>query len=106
MNQKVITIKDIIGTENAITREDATKVEKFIVEALTNKESITVSFKNIKIVTPSFLNVVVGDLFANFTREQINTINFIDCTENTKYLINFIKEEAEKYFSEKNNDNI
>lgn len=101
-----IEVKSIIGSQNAIEREDANKVEKFIIEALQKNEIITVSFKGIKITTPSFLNVIIGDLFANYTRKQIDElIKFTNCSKNTEELIDIIKNEAEKYFAEKN-DNI
>lgn len=102
-----IEVKSIIGTENAIEREDANKVEKFIIEALQNNQVINVSFKGIKITTPSFLNVIVGDLFSNYTREQVdNLVKFSNYSKNTGELIEIIKNEAEKYFAERKNDNI
>lgn len=100
-----IEIRSIIGSENAIEREDADKVAKFIIDAIQNNKNIIVSFVGIKITTPSFLNVIVGDLFANFTREQIdNLVKFTNYSKSTGELIDMIKTEAEKYFKEKNDN--
>lgn len=70
---KVISLILEVGSVFCVDEEDGSKLYKRLYNLLQKNDKICISFKGVKIVTPSFLNQAIGQLYKSFT------INKIDC---------------------------
>jgi len=105
--EKFLNIKEAIGSDYAASSDKAEIIAKLIRTSLNNNEKIVISFKDINVVLTAFLNIAIGDLYRDYTKEKIeSSISFIDCNENIKRSIELTKETAEKFYRNKKNGNL
>ena len=98
-----IILQDLIDSKSAISTEDGNKLAERIDKAFKNEANVEVSFKGIEIVTSSFLNAGIGQLFGNHDKKTINDkVKIIDIEEVDLNLLNQVKETADKYFKRPN----
>lgn len=103
---KILKIKDIIGSEYAVSTESGEQILLQIKELLNKNENIEISFDGIKITISAFLNRMLGDLYADHSSEQIEKmITFKDTDKNIDNLISLVKMTAKEFY-EKKNDNL
>lgn len=101
--KNILNIKDIINNKYAVSTEDAENVLLLIKESLNNNQKIEISFAGIEIVISAFLNRILGDLYADYTSNQINNlISFSNTNNNIDDLIELIKETAEEFYKKRN----
>ena len=80
---KTLKIKDIIGSEYAVSTENGEKILSQIKKILKNNEKVIISFEGINIVISAFLNRILGDLYADYPSSYIDQfVNFIETNEN------------------------
>jgi len=103
---KILRIKDIIGSEYAVSTENGEEILSQIKKILNSKENLEISFDGISIVISAFLNRIIGDLYADYSSEQIEKmIVFKDTNKNIDDLIDLVKRTAKEFY-EKKNDNL
>lgn len=101
--KNVLNIKNIINNKYAVSTEDAENILLLIKKSLNNNQEIEISFEGIEIVISAFLNRILGDLYAEYSKEQINNlISFSNTNNNIDDLIELIKETAEEFYKKKN----
>jgi len=65
----VETIQNTLCTESA----DGQKVYTLISGVLSERKTVHVSFLNVEIVTVGFLNAAIGQLYQNYSKEEIKS---------------------------------
>ena len=68
-----IKVFSIVGDPVCIDSDAGNKVFKLIVQALNLKRKIILSFQNVEIITPSFLNAAVGQLYRDYPEDEIKS---------------------------------
>jgi len=86
---KTIIVKDLIGKRIAFSDEDAEKVYIKIVEYISEKEKIRISFKDIDMLISRFLNVAIGRLYKTYQDWEVldQILFFEDLDPDDKYLL-------------------
>lgn len=69
--EMVINVYNLIGDEFATEPKDGDKIFTLISKSLKEKKHINVSFTNIKLLTTAFLNTAIGQLYRDFSSEDI-----------------------------------
>lgn len=68
-----LVVKDIIKTDLAVSSESGQEVYKILNENIKNKQRTNVYFSDLSTITTAFFNAAIGDLYANWDSEQLNS---------------------------------
>ena len=68
---RTINVLSIVGSEYCVSTEDGEKVYELIKKAISGKRKIEISFLNTELVTASFLMPAIGELYKDFSDEEI-----------------------------------
>lgn len=99
---KILKIKDIINRETAVSSDDGDIVYESIVECINSQTIAELDFSEITILTTAFLNSAIGQLYNNFSSEQLNSIISLKNVANEdKILFKKVIERAKEYFNDK-----
>jgi len=85
-----IDVKEIIKKPIAVSTDDAKKVKKEIMKAIDTKDEIEVSFENIDMLISHFLNVSIGELYAEYKNKwvELDNIKYIGINDDDLKLLN------------------
>lgn len=101
-NEIYVNVADKIGNPSALTQEDGNIIYNEIVLAIKQGYRIILDFEQIESMISPFLNNAIGQLYGQFTSQQISDYleikNFP--TEKTSTL-NIVIANAKKYYSNK-----
>jgi hypothetical protein len=96
-----LSIFEIIGSPLCVTSSDGQKVYERLEAALKEKQSVILSFFNITILTPAFLNAAIGQLYGTFRAENIRSLLKVDDIQpDDRVLLKRVIEIAKQYFKE------
>ncbi len=62
-----IQVYNLVGSEYCTDIEDGQELYNYIYRVISISKSIEVSFKNIEIIIPTFLEISIGQLYKDFT---------------------------------------
>lgn len=99
-----LKVKDIIGTDLAVSTENGQKVYEIIERNLDNNNKIVLNFEGITILITAFLNAAIGSLFKNqkYTPDFLNeNVLLTNIDSNDAYLFIEVINRAKEYFSDK-----
>lgn len=100
--EKYIDVVDKIQTPSALTQELGDIIYKEIHDSIKNKIIIHVDFSNVESMITPFLNNAIGQLYKNYTSEQITQYlvleNFPPAKNST---LNLVISNAKKYYQNK-----
>lgn len=107
-----LKVKEIIGTDLAVSTENGQKVYELIEMSLDKKDNIVLDFEGISIIITAFLNAAIGSLFRNqkYTPEFLNErVLLSNIDSNDSHLFVEVINRAKEYFAnrdfvEKNNN--
>ena len=71
MEISTISIVNTIGDIFAVEAEEGQKVYDLIKKAFDNGNKVVLSFLNVEMMTTAFLNTAVGQLYKDYTEEEI-----------------------------------
>lgn len=69
-----ISIFAVVGTKFCVASEDGQKVYERVVPFLIHNVKVSLSFQNVTILTPAFLNAPIGQLYGDFSEDQIPSL--------------------------------
>jgi len=73
MQEITISVFNTVGSEFCVDADDGQKVYDLIAKALREGTKIKLSFQNVEVLTSAFLNTAIGQLYRDFTEEQIKS---------------------------------
>lgn len=98
-SQVSVKVADIVGSPNCVDTQDGQAVHDTIATHLENKQSIAISFEGVERVTTAFLNAAIGQLYNEFTEDQIRQgIRFVNFTPVIGSAIAKVIERAKEFF--------
>jgi hypothetical protein len=71
MDEVVINVFNIVGNSFCIEAGDGQKVFEMISKVLRDNKSVKISFQNVEMLTSAFLNVAVGQVYKDFSEDDI-----------------------------------
>lgn len=100
MNEIItIPVFEIVGSPLCVASDDGEKVYKRIRKAIRQGRSVALSFMNITSLTSAFLNAAIGQLYGEFTEEQIRAkLTVKDMEQDDLVLLKRVVETAKAYF--------
>ena len=97
-----IRIFEIVAGEAAVSSEDGENVYKRISKALENGVNVALDFNNIELITSSFLNTAIGQLYhkydSPFLRKRLRVANM---EKEDMELLKRVVERAKEYFKDR-----
>ncbi len=106
METKVIKINDYLTLNSGITPEEGTPVFETIVQAFKEGCNVTLDFSDVTMLTTAFLNVVIGDLYKDYTSEDLkNRLALINYTDSTAARIKKVTDNAKLFYKDKESFN-
>ena len=102
MEKKTINIVDVINDKSAVSQDDGGKVYDILTRSFSNNEKVILDFKNVELVTSSFLNAAIGQLYSKYESTFMNenmTIKNINSDDDE--LLKLVIKRAKEYFKKK-----
>ncbi len=98
-----INIYELIKNNTAISSDYGEIVFKKIIDAFNNKKKVMLNFQNLNIVTSTFLNAAIGQLYDKYNSAFLNTNLKIEKISKEDFeLLKKVIERAKEYFKDKN----
>jgi hypothetical protein len=100
MNDQVtIRVFEVVGSGLCVASDDGQKVHDQIAQALRSNKKVQLSFLNVDSLTSAFLNAAIGQLYGNFSEEQIRaSLSVADIDQDDLALLKRVVETAKEYF--------
>ncbi len=73
-----ISVFNTVGNSFCVEADDGQKVYEIIKKALQENRKVKVSFQNVEMLTSAFLNTAIGQLYKDFTEEEIKRSLSVD----------------------------
>ena len=94
-----IKILDIVGKTSCVSANEGQLVYDKIIVFFRQGKQINLSFDHIEILIPAFLNAAIGQLYSEFSSEQIrDLISVVDIEQEDIHLLRRVVDNAKVYF--------
>lgn len=103
MNQTIdpIMLVEIVGSPNCVDIVDGNDVYSVVSDRVGSEKPAIVSFEGVDRITTAFLNAAIGQLYNEFSEEQIRrNIKFSDISPASSSALTKVIERAKKYFAD------
>jgi len=99
---KHLIVKEIINGDAAVSSDDGDILYTRIIESIRANYTVSLDFSGISIMTTAFLNSAIGQLYNDYTSEQLNnSLKLENVAEEDKILFKKVIERAKEYFFNK-----
>ena len=71
MKNTTLHVESILGNVNAVETEEGQQIYDLILKAFFQSKKVILSFDNMEILSDEFLESAVGQLYKNFSHEEI-----------------------------------
>ena len=96
-----IEVFNIVNSPYCVEADDGQKVYDLIKAALVEGRQVELSFLNVEILTTAFLNTAVGQLYRDFTEEQVKeALSVADITASGRVALRRVVETAKLYYKD------
>jgi hypothetical protein len=100
-NIEEIRLTEIVGSDLCIASEDGQKVHDAIKKALQEEKRIQISFKNVDDLTSAFLNSAIGQLYGEFSEDQLrDSLTVSDASYEDLLLLKRVIQRAKEFFKD------
>ena len=99
--QVSIRVYEVVGSPLCVASDDGQKVYDQIAVALRGGRKVELSFQNVSSLTSAFLNTAIGQLYGEFSEEEIRAgLTVTDATQDDLLLIKRVVDRAKEYFQD------
>lgn len=97
-NKNIIKVTDVVGPL-CISADDGQMVHDCLAKFLQNESQVAVSFNGVKTIISAFLNAAIGQLYGEFSEEEIRKYLSVDGLEQEDLaLLKRVVDNAKIYF--------
>jgi hypothetical protein len=94
-----IVLSALVGGPYCVSSADGSAVHDAIAASLQNGEDVVISFAGIEHVTPAFLNAAIGQLYGEFSEEEVRRhVNIVDAGADHLALLQRVVDRAKEFF--------
>lgn len=93
-----LNIKEYIG-EYCVNKDQGNKLYNFLKSRIDKAIIVKLNFRNVRVITTSFLYSAIGKLFKDYTRETIATLVKYQNISNFMSYFESVIENSQKYYS-------
>lgn len=98
-----VNVFEKVGSEAAVSSEDGDLLFKLMDNAFQNNVVVTLDFGNVKILTSTFLNSAIGQLYSKYKSDFLNEhVKISNLSNGDRKLLIKVIERAKEYFENKN----
>ena len=102
MEEKNISIFDMVGGNAAVSTEDGDNLFKEITKFLGRKVIVKLDFLNIDTITSTFLNAAIGQLYSKYKGDYLRQyLKVLNLESIDRDLLIRVIERAKEYFKDK-----
>ena len=99
MESTTINVVNTIGDVYGVEAEDGQKIFELIKKALVSNHKVILSFVNIQMLTTAFLNTAVGQLYRDFSEDEVKKqLAVADLSDSGKVALKRVVETAKIYY--------
>src|SRR3972149_8772683 len=96
-----ISVFNTVGNSFCVEADDGQKVYELIKKALQENRKVKVSFQNVEMLTSAFLNTAIGQLYKDFTEEEIkNSLSVDNLANEDAALLKRVVSTAQLYYKD------
>ena len=97
-----ILITEIVGSSICVSIEDGSRLHDAIIAALGRGERVSLSFEGVSRLTTAFLNSAVGQLYNEYSEEQVRTALAppVQATPEQLGLLKRVVDNAKRFFAD------
>lgn len=97
----MVSIFEVVGSPLCVASGDGQKVYERLGSALKEGKSVLLSFHNVSTLTSAFLNAAIGQLYGEFSENQIRSLLTVqDMQPDDLALLKRVVETAKEYFKD------
>jgi Icc-related predicted phosphoesterase len=98
-NQVIIRVYEVVGNGLCVASDDGQKVHDQITRTFREGKKILLSFQNVEMLTPTFLNAAIGQLYGEFPEAQIKAnLSVTEMESDDLELLKRVVDTAKDYF--------
>jgi hypothetical protein len=98
-DQTELRIVDIVGSGFCFASADGQKVHDAIVAGLRNGRRVRLSFEDVDALTSAFLNVAVGQLYGEFSEDEIKAgLSVTGASRDDLHILKRVVDRAKEFF--------
>lgn len=101
MESTTINIVNAIGDVYGVEANDGQKVYELVKKAMDSDHKVTLSFRNIEMLTTAFLNTAIGQLYKDYSEEQVKQhLQVTDISDSGKVALKRVVDTAKLFYSD------
>lgn len=101
MESTTINIVNTIGDVYGVEAEDGQKVYELVKKAIDGGHKVILSFLNIEMLTTAFLNTAIGQLYKDYSEEQVKLhLQVTDISASGKVALKRVVDTAKLFYSD------
>lgn len=102
MDNIIIKLNDLLTLNSGITPEEGKPVYDRIMQAFNQGHYVTLDFEGVSMLTTAFLNVVIGDLYKDYTSDELKAmLTLQNYTDSTAVRIKKVTDNAKLFYKDK-----
>jgi hypothetical protein len=96
-----ISVYEVVGSPLCVASDDGQKVYDRVSGALRQGRKVNLSFRNVSSLTSAFLNAAVGQLYGEFSEEEVRAnLGVTDISQDDLALLKRVVDTAKEYFKD------
>lgn len=100
MNTVSIKLNDYITCKKGVTPDEGEPIYSQIISSFKEGDNVILDFGDVEMMTTAFLNVVIGNLYKDYTSEQLKSmLSFANLTESIAVRIKRVTDNAKLFYS-------
>lgn len=101
MENTTINIVNTIGDVYGVEAEDGQKVYELVRKAIDGGHKVILSFLNIEMLTTAFLNTAIGQLYKDYSEEQVKShLQVTDISDSGKVALKRVVDTAKLFYKD------
>lgn len=98
--QVTIRLVETVGSVHCSASEDGQKVYEQISKELTNNNNVIISFKEVEDLTTAFLNAAIGQLYKDYSEEELKQrLSVADYEQEDLIILKRVVDRAKGFFN-------
>ena len=96
-----IRVGEVVGSEFCVASDDGQTVHDRVAGALRAGGAVSLSFLNVQALTSAFLNAAIGQLYGEFSEDQVRSLLSVDdIDQDDLALLKRVVDTAKEYFKQ------
>lgn len=102
MAEQTVSLTAIIGNKLCTAADDGDRVHEVVASAIRQGDRVRLSFEGVEDLTSAFLNAAVGQLYGEFSEEQLREVLLppVEATPDELVLLKRVVERAKDFFKD------